>query len=84
MTKKHFIALADAMRRARPDEGSSEYAIIAMKQWEQDVRHVANFCQGQSPNFKWDRWMDYIAGKCGSNGGKVKAPATTDPSDTLL
>jgi hypothetical protein len=69
MSKKHFIALADAMRRARPEQGSNEYQITATKQWEQDVRHVANFCQGQNPNFNYDRWMGYIEGTCGPNGG---------------
>jgi hypothetical protein len=34
---------------------------------------LADFCKAQNPNFNRDRWLDYIAGKCGKNGGKVKA-----------
>ena len=33
---------------------------------------LADFCASQNPLFKRDRWLDYIAGKCGKNGGPVK------------
>jgi hypothetical protein len=73
MTKKHFIALADAMRRCRPDQSdSNEYQRTALTQWQTDLRHVANFCQGQNPNFNYDRWMGYVSGTCGPNGGTPK------------
>ena len=35
---------------------------------------LADWCALQNPNFKRDRWLDYIAGKCGKNGGAVKQP----------
>lgn len=70
MTKKHFIALADALRGTRPDmEDNHAPHLLARQQWRDDVRAVADFCQAQSPRFKRERWMDYVNGKCGPNGG---------------
>lgn len=63
MTKKHFIALADMIRRVnaeRPDTAFSPYQILALSQ----------FCAGQNPAFDRTRWLAYIAGDCGPNGGK--------------
>lgn len=69
MTNKHFIALADAIRahdaqlsciaNARDTFTNSQLAILA------------DFCAAQNPNFDRQRWLDYIAGNCGKNGGKV-------------
>ena len=59
MTKKDFIALADALRgKAMPREALD--ALLA-------------FCQRSNPNFKRDRWLDYYSGLAGPNGGKSKA-----------
>jgi hypothetical protein len=33
---------------------------------------LANFCQAQNPDFNRKLWLDYIAGNCGPNGGKIK------------
>lgn len=60
MNKKEFIALANVIR-ANPATFSREA-----------VKALADFCAQQNPNFKPDRWLDYIAGHCGPNGGKVK------------
>lgn len=63
MTKKHFIALADTIRRVnaeRPDAAFSPYQILALSQ----------FCASQNPAFDRARWLAYIAGDCGPNGGK--------------
>jgi hypothetical protein len=57
MTKKHFIALADAIRA---DRTFTNYQLITL----------AEFCRDQNPRFDRERWLDYIAGKCGPNGGK--------------
>lgn len=69
MTKKDFVALADAIRahnaqlscisNARDTFTNSQLAILA------------DFCAAQNPNFDRQRWLDYIAGNCGKNGGKV-------------
>ena len=67
MTKKHFIALADAIR---------EHNRVAYK--EQPIDHfsdellntLADFCQSTNPNFNRERWLGYIAGENGPSGGK--------------
>jgi hypothetical protein len=61
MTKKHFIQLADTIK-----ENPSAFT------WP-SINTLADFCKAQNPNFNRDRWLDYIAGKCGKNGGRVKA-----------
>ena len=60
MSKKHFIQLADAIR------ASGKFT-------EEQIRTLADFCASQNSMFKRERWLDYIAGACGPNGGKVKA-----------
>jgi hypothetical protein len=59
MTKKHFIALAEAIRNSESKFNQNQLNVLA------------RFCQSQNYNFNWELWMDYIAGKCGPNGGKV-------------
>ncbi len=79
MTKKTFIALADAMRlvRERLEVGAptfgdkSDYMLGAREQWQYDVRALADFCASQNAKFKRDRWLAYINGDCGPNGGKA-------------
>jgi hypothetical protein len=78
MTKKHFIQLADTIKSQRPfslalSEICNAESRAAFIQWEQMRDALADFCKAQNPNFNRDRWLDYIAGKCGKNGGKVKA-----------
>lgn len=36
---------------------------------------LADFCQSQNPRFMRDRWLGYIAGTCGKNGGSVRKVA---------
>jgi len=60
MSKKHFIALADYLRDT---QGYCETFTPAQ------MEHLANFCHAQNCAFKRERWLDYIAGKCGKNGG---------------
>ena len=63
MSKRDFIALAD---------------LIKARQWQDReevggfVHDIADFCQDQNPRFNRERWMDYLAGRCGPNGGPVK------------
>ena len=69
MTKKQFVALADTIRNANsivsPDTGEPI---------EHFTRHaiseLADFCAAQNPAFNRSLWLDYIAGKCGPNGGR--------------
>jgi len=68
MSKKDFIALADALR-----EHNRLQAIYSTPDVNPfDANHletIAQFCGTQNHRFKTDRWLDYIAGKCGPNGG---------------
>ena len=69
MSKKDFIALADAIRSA--NHVAKSYNTVAFDNRQLFV--IADFCQSQNRAFKRDRWLDYIAGKCGKNGGKIAA-----------
>ena len=64
MTKKHFIELADTLR---------EYSqhISCRADYEALLNQMAHFCQSQNSRFDRSRWLAYIAGDCGPNGGKV-------------
>ena len=67
MTKKHFIALADFLRirTLTPNNGGSFT--------ESQIEQLADFCQSQNPQFNRKRWLGYIAGSSGNNGGVRKA-----------
>ena len=69
MTKKHFIALADALKayRKNPNKGYNSDSSVS-----ELAEMLADFCQSQNPQFNRERWLSYIAGTCGKNGGKVK------------
>jgi hypothetical protein len=70
MSKRDFIALADAIRDSNQRFESG--AITAQRFSEEHCCVLADFCKAANPNFKRDRWLDYIAGNCGKNGGAVK------------
>lgn len=61
MTKKHFIELADVLKRLKSkDQALNDTQLSAL----------ADFCYKQNPAFKRNRWLGYIEGVCGPNGGK--------------
>ena len=62
MSKKQFIALAQAIKQAA--QQGEPFG-------ERQIERLADFCQQQNHNFKRERWLDFIKGLCGSNGGKV-------------
>lgn len=66
MTKKDFIAIADALRASMPSENNNPRAF---DQWVTDRDALANVCAASNPAFRRQVWLDYIAGKCGPNGG---------------
>lgn len=81
MSKKDFIALADVLKQLQPNLAVPAWASTPtahankdgmQAQWRATVDTLAEFCQQQNPHFMTDRWLDYIAGKCGKNGGTVK------------
>jgi hypothetical protein len=66
MTKKHFIALADAIRDCNyPPPGFTRQPFTA-----EQLEYLADFCERQNRDFSRERWLAYIAGECGPNGGK--------------
>jgi hypothetical protein len=66
MSKKDFIALADAIREHNADYCDDQFT-------EAQIDSLANFCRSQNYHFMRDRWLSYIAGECGPNGGTIKA-----------
>jgi hypothetical protein len=68
MSKKHFVALADSIRehnRLAKFNGETAFTV-------DQLAALARFCTNQNPRFKRERWLDYIAGDCGPNGGAVR------------
>jgi hypothetical protein len=62
MSKKHFIALAEALRNTRPSEPEDPMSrddgyLCAKAQWNRDVRVVADVCN-YNPQFDYQRFLD--------------------------
>ena len=73
MHKKIFIALADAIRdHNRVATARQNNGIPAVEFTPAHLETIADFCISQNSAFKRDRWMDYVAGNCGPNGGEIK------------
>jgi hypothetical protein len=68
MTKKDFIALADYIREHNQLQEGTDNP-ITFGQFH--LNTLANFMARQNPAFKRDRWLSYVAGQCGPNGGKL-------------
>lgn len=65
MTKKQFVALADSIREHnRLAKFNGEDAFT-----DDQIAALARFCSSVNPRFKRERWLDYIVGRCGPNGG---------------
>lgn len=71
MTKKHFIALANAIREHNR-KGSNGWSPETHYFFDDQTEMLADFCQSQNSWFNRDRWLNYIAGNCGPNGGASK------------
>lgn len=75
MSKKDFIALAEAItehnRIAERTKTAGVYQTAPFTNEHLDT--LVRFCRSQNGNFMQGRWLDYIAGKCGKNGGTIKA-----------
>jgi hypothetical protein len=70
MSKKHFIELADCLK-AHNARNLNAFGRNAgrMNFSSECIETLANFCQAQNPRFDRARWIAYIAGTCGPNGG---------------
>lgn len=64
MSKKHFIALADDIRRHNK-HGETSFT-------KDQLRVLADFCKSQNSQFNEEIWNGYIEGTCGPGGGTVK------------
>lgn len=64
MSKKDFIALADAIRKHNNGNPFNSFEFT-----KDQIDTLADFCQSQNPNFNRDRWLGYIAGTNGPSGG---------------
>ena len=60
MSKQDFVALADVIKQNKHLFSSEAIGVLV------------GLCRTQNSAFKKDRWIDYIAGKCGPNGGAIK------------
>lgn len=69
MTKKHFISLADSIRNHNKDV---KFYTDSHYFTDDQIKTIAEFCKSANPNFNRERWLSYIAGECGPNGGSVK------------
>jgi hypothetical protein len=85
MTKKHFIALADALKAeheamckariansAKANSFETGYVNGCINGVSQSIAAVADVCAAANPRFNRGRWLAYIAGECGPNGGAVR------------
>jgi hypothetical protein len=71
MSKKDFIALADRMQGlfACEADTTSDGNTLWVRH-EAILDELVKFCKEQNPLFKEARWLAYLNGECGPNGGK--------------
>jgi predicted transcriptional regulator len=75
MSKKQFIELADCLRArlatiAEKYARSPLYLTVAQNETWETIRALADVCAADNPRFNRQRWIEYIAGKVGPNGGQ--------------
>lgn len=70
MTKKDFIALADALRETLIKSADKNGCDLVDR--NDVIDDIVSFCKAQNSNFKENRWREYLAGNCGPNGGQIK------------
>ena len=63
MTKAELIIFADYLRDT--DSYCEHFT-------DNQLEHLADFCHSQNPAFKRDRWLGYIHGENGKNGGRTE------------
>ena len=68
MTKKDFIALADTIR------GHNAHCEHSTPFDDSHLSTLERFLRTRNPNFLPARWVNYIRGECGPNGGAIRKP----------
>ena len=68
MSNKHITALADTIKLYNHRCGYSNNTMFDARQLEE----LADFCESQNHSFNRERWIGYINGECGPNGGTVR------------
>lgn len=63
LPKKELIALADTVRAMRGTD--SQLSFIQEEK-------LAEFCASRNPRFSKQRWLDYVHGEAGPNGGRTR------------
>lgn len=58
MTRKHFEALAAALKDSKPDGNGEVVHPIALTQWRADVRAIALVCHAYNHQFSTRRFYD--------------------------
>lgn len=71
MTKKDFIALADTIRETNRVFEGHTYS-VHLPFGERAISDLADFCASQNPRFNRERWLGYIRGENGPNGGSPR------------
>lgn len=66
MSKKHFIELADLIRYHQGTVNAFS---------PEQINILGDFCRSNNYAFKRERWLAYIKGECGKNGGAIKKAA---------
>jgi hypothetical protein len=61
MSKKHFIALADMIRKINSADAVA-YELFSIRRTfsEVQINLLADFCQSQNKHFDREKWIDYI------------------------
>lgn len=68
MSKKDFIALADFIR----DHNRQSPFNVGLPFDDNHLDVLSAFCRSRNSRFNWNRWIDYIYGRCGPNGGAIR------------
>ncbi len=68
MTKKQFVVLDSIREHNGLATFNGEHAFTV-----DQLAALARFCVSENPRFKRERWLDYIAVRCGPNEGTVAA-----------
>jgi hypothetical protein len=72
MTKKQYIAQADAIKAHNDIRNARALGEERDRFYHAHIETLADFYAVQNPRFDRQLWLDYIAGRCGPNGEKVR------------